>query len=483
MLRRVSFLDVVELTLSREKMLAFIVLIAWATLVNGWESCSVEDGGGICPNGNKCCSTGLNGSSSCIAEPAHEFNGTATCCPDNTGCGPGYECATSAGGVLFCRLYAPPTDDPAPLSLPRYKNCAVKQGDLQLHGLNVAGTDPKFAYFSSLGSLEDNSNIYSLRRITHVFIDIHGSGRNAEDYFCSATASVPSQLIPTTLVIAPWFLAPQDEPPDTPNATFLRWNENGPIPHTWRYGAEATDGVTSSYQALDRMMEKIMFDVHRFPSLQKIIVAGHSAGGQYTHRWALTSSATFWGDSGVVGQNQNRLVPVRVVAANPRSFCYLDNRRYNHKGELRKPTSKRIEMCPTYNGWEWGLELNGRIPLPRHLQRDIAKHGGDVTWLIQLYSKRDLVYLAGSLDILEVRSECEDDDFQGGNRFERSRRYFNSLHDVYGTPTHHRLVAEGVPHDHSLIFQSSAGQLALFGDFQEGSGVFLQSSYDTRSDQ
>ena len=460
-------------------MFSLIALIAWVALVNGWESCSVEDGGGVCPNGNKCCSTGITGVSSCIAEPAHEFKGTATCCIDNTGCGPGYECATSAnkdGGIFFCRLYAPPTRDPAPPVLPRYKNCVLGNVNLQLHGLNVDVTGPKFAYFSSLGSLDDDSNISQFRRVTHVFIDIHGSGRNAEDYFCSATASVPPQLLGTTLVIAPWFMAPQDKPPDAPYTSFLRWNETGPIPHTWRYGAEAVGGTTSSYQALDKMMEKIMFDIHRFPSLQRIIVAGHSAGGQYTHRWALTSSASFWGDAS--DPSNNRLIPVRVVAANPRSFCYLDNRRYNDIGQLRRPKQAVIDKCPSYNGWEWGLELEGRVPWPRHVASDIANHDGNVTWMIHSYANRDLVYLAGSLDILEVRSECEDDDFQGHHRLERSRRYFNALQDVYGLPTHHRLVAKGVPHDHSLIFQSVAGQQALFGNFQKGFESVLESPLD-----
>ena len=465
--------------LPRKLMFSLIALIAWVALVNGWESCSVEDGGGVCPNGNKCCSTGITGVSSCIAEPAHEFKGTATCCIDNTGCGPGYECATSAnkdGGIFFCRLYAPPTRDPAPPVLPRYKNCVLGNVNLQLHGLNVDGTGPKFAYFSSLSSLDDDSNISQFRRVTHVFIDIHGSGRNAEDYFCSATASVPPQLLRTTLVIAPWFMAPQDKPPDAPYTSFLRWNETGPIPHTWRYGAEAVGGTTSSYQALDKMMEKIMFDTHRFPSLQRIIVAGHSAGGQYTHRWALTSSASFWGDAS--DPSKYRLIPVRVVAANPRSFCYLDNRRYNGVGQLRRPKQAVIDKCPSYNGWEWGLELEGRVPWPRHVASDIANHDGNVTWMIHSYANRDLVYLAGSLDILEVRSECEDDDFQGNNRLERSRRYFNALQDVYGLPTHHRLVAKGVPHDHSLIFQSAAGQQALFGNFQKGFESFLESPLD-----
>lgn len=460
----------------------FVLLLAWVALANGWKLCSVEDGGGVCPTGNRCCgTTSTPGVSSCITEPIHAHNGTGVCCSDDTtGCGPGYECATAAEGDgatrYFCRLYAPPTNDPAPAVLPRYNLCTMSKESLQLQALTVAETGPKFAYFSSMGSLEDD-NMHKLdqhRTTTHVFIVIHGSGRNAEDYFCSATASVPSELVNTTMVIAPWFLAPKDEVPDTPDE-LLRWNETGPIPHTWRYGAEATDGVTSSYQALEIMVETIMLDEYRFPNLCEIIVAGHSAGGQFTHRWALTSSAKFWGDS---KDANNRLVPLRVVAANPRSFCYLDARRYNRIGKLVKPEPHRIEKCPGYNGWEWGFEMNGRVSLPHHVKKEIEDHDGDVSWLLKAYSKRDVVYLAGSLDILPVYSECEDDDFQGKNRFERSLLYFNSLQELYGSPTHQRQIADGVPHDHCLIFQSKAGQEALFGDFQRVDGASFQAPQD-----
>ena len=357
-------------------MRSLCISLAWILLAHSWESCPIEDGGGVCPTGNKCCRTAVPGISSCIAEPAHEHNGTAMCCPDNTGCAPGYECATSNElgdeDRYFCRLYTPPTDDPAPPTLPRYKNCILAKESLQVHGLKVSATAPKLAYFSSLGSLEDESNIQQHRRTTHAFIDIHGSGRNAEDYFCSATASVPSGFVHTTLVIAPWFMSPQDEVPDASDV-FLQWNETGPISHTWRYGAEATDGVTSSYQALDIMVETIMLDDYRFPNLRQIIIAGHSAGGQFTHRWTLTSSASFWNDSNVSG---NRIVPVRVVAANPRSFCYLDDRRYDHNRQLVKPQHHRIEKCPGYNGWEWGLATNGRVPFPRHVKKALKIMAG-----------------------------------------------------------------------------------------------------------
>ena len=43
-----------------------------------------------------------------------------------------------------------------------------------------------------------------------------------------------------------------------------------------------------------------------------------------------------------------------------------------------------------------------------------------------------------------------------------------SLHKLYPqemeTGLHERLLVKGVPHDHSLMFQSPEGQRALFGD-------------------
>jgi len=83
------------------------------------------------------------------------------------------------------------------------------------------------------------------------------------------------------------------------------------------------------------------------------------------------------------------------------------------------------------------------------------------------HAKRNVIYLAGNLDRLPVRAECEDDDFQGYNRFERSKIYFQYLADFYGQTTHKRYVAKETPHDHCLIFQSAAGRKALFGEYLE----------------
>jgi pimeloyl-ACP methyl ester carboxylesterase len=313
-----------------------------------------------------------------------------------------------------------------------------------------------------MGSLDDDAMLDQHRLTTQILIIVHGSDRNADDYLCCGLSSVPKEMKERTLVISPWFLAPADNVPSTllDGHLLLRWNETGPIPHTWRYGAESsTDGRTSSFEAMDVLIKTVMFDIYRFTRLERIIVAGHSAGGQFTHRWALTSASSIWGDYTDIYPD-DRVLPLRVVAANPRSFCYLDNRRYQN-GSFVVPNEQRIKRCPGYNAWEWGLEMDGRVPGPAYVKTTIQKHGG-AQKLIDRHAQRDVVYLAGAEDILPVHSECEDDDFQGNTRFQRSQRYHEYLEHYYGFSVHKRVVAMGIPHDHCLLFQSQAGYHALF---------------------
>ena len=192
----------------------------------------------------------------------------------------------------------------------------------------------------------DATDRHTLARHAQVrlaWIFIHGSKRNADDYHCCALASVPTHeqdLDRTTiLILSPRFVDRSDGPvsfvnppvncnnSSTINTTTttttmsgtsttasssgekagsttasdcstepLYYAKKGPIAHTWRYGADAAKNPISSYKAIDAMVETIAFDTVRFPNLERIVVAGHSAGGQICHRWALTSMSPAWGD-------------------------------------------------------------------------------------------------------------------------------------------------------------------------------------------
>ena len=405
------------------------------------------------------------------------------------------------------------------------------------------------AYFSSMGSLDSShkSDLQLHQRVTTVLIVVHGSGRTAEDYLYGAVSSLPKDQQDfhnaTTMVISPWFLDPEDDDVDAaefiehndnmlgedadersvrvgrrrlghdkrhhhhrhpegknnipiplpPNT--LRWYEMGPeLLHTWRYGANAINSTLSSFDAMDRLVERFVDDPVRFPSLARILVTGHSAGGQFVQRWTMVSDSPVWkepsyssdhhdaGDVEVTGDSNyqygtqrklvtQRNVQLRAVPANPRCFAMLDDRRYVHDAKtnttvFRRPDNAAIDACPDFNQWIWGLDPGGSVVAP-YKDRAVAAAGGARSLAHRYVTQRNVVYLAGGADL-----EVFDDDcgsvIQGQTRRERSQKFMASLQEVYPqemkNELHTRVVAMGIPHDHTLMFQSPAGQEALFGD-------------------
>ena len=406
------------------------------------------------------------------------------------------------------------------------------------------------AYFSSMGSLDSNHvpDLQRHQRVTTVLIVVHGSGRTAEDYLYGAMSSLPTTAATATktqtdqqdsiMVLSPWFLDRDDDtmvsnnnsnnnnnnsssssssssssndtipiplPPNT-----LRWYENGPtLYHTWRYGANAIDSSFSSFAVMDALVERLMDDSVRFPSLQRIVITGHSAGGQYVQRWALLSNSPAWrrkaqastaatatadATADAAARNKyespismedrrilldkrpfsnRRNIEIRAIPANPRCFAMLDDRRYirdvttKNITVFRRPDSDVIAACPDFNEWIWGLQAGGNVTVP-YKDRAVADAGGVEALARRYVAERQLIYLAGGADTQIFEDECGS-VLQGQTRRERSERYMASLHELYPKEMkthcrHTRLVAEGIPHDHTLMFQSPAGQKALFGE-------------------
>lgn len=429
---------------------------------------------------------------------------------------------------LYCQRIEHPDDVHIPEQLPRYQLCTIPRPELtHLFGFAVQPNAPRLAYYSSLNAL-DATDAHTRARHAHVrlaWIFIHGSKRNADDYHCCALATLPRQeqdLETTTiLVLSPRFLDRSDRPSVTSlvnepthcisskktkkktknnhnnhnntstttttasthssskedcSSEPLYFAKHGPIAHTWRYGADAVNAPISSYEAMDAMVEALAFDTDRFPNLEQIVVAGHSAGGQFVHRWALTSMSPAWGDAANPTNVTNvhatatarRIVPIHAVAANPRSFAYLDQRRFDVTNETTTfdvPDRSRIHNCPGYNQWEWGLEPGGPV-IAQYKDRALQQVGG-AQRMAARYAKRKVTYLAGGLDVLPLWSECEDDDFQGPNRRTRSELFYKSLLEIFGERqrhvVHQRVVVPMVHHDHCLLFQSKQGREVLFG--------------------
>lgn len=462
----------------------YCILIASWRAATAWVEC---ESGGICPDGNTCCektatatvSTKKHHGSVCISGSVGDIG---MCCNDEavTGCHGGFTCANGTAKENLATSYycerLDKTDFSLPNRVPRYTLCLVPAPVLQtIHGFSVVDSNPnkpKLAYLSTMGAIDSTSpDILNLHaRVQTVIIVVHGSSRNPNDYICCTNAALPSsEQFPTnstTMLIAPWFLAPRDNVTEVFNfdgstSVPLYWFVDGPHYHTWRFGANALNANLSSYTAMDTIVNHLVQDFLRFPLLERIIVAGHSAGGQLVHRWAVLSGSHAFAAS-LQHDFRSRPVAIRVVVANPKSYCYLDGRRFID-GEFRLLVQDEKAECLPYNKWQWGLDDGPFLSIP-YRDEAFALAGGRAK-VVGRYAMRDVVYLSGELDILP-NGNCMA-QLQGAYRKERSERYFASLKKIYGWQPHRRLVVSQVHHDHCLIFQSPEGHRAFFESYEQ----------------
>jgi pimeloyl-ACP methyl ester carboxylesterase len=302
--------------------------------------CALETGGGICPDNNTCCLVDLGGrnTSGCIPNDMGE---NAVCCGDGkTGCPMNYTCEQEQQ----CQAIAPWQDPLVPIG-PRYRLCTAPQLR-QVYGFPVDLTsipesvrpqvELKFLYYSSHGSVLDGS-----RRFKSAVIGIHGSKRNADDYFCTlmAASKADDHHPDETLILAPRFPVATDSGLTniTNGGTALVWPDTDPD-GPWRYGADDLNyGIVSSFGAVDDFVSYLL----NHQVAEHVTLVGHSSGGQFVQRWALVSSV-----------ESSRIA---YVVANPSSYAYLSPLRWLD-GYFRLP-DQAIYQCPDYNSWDLTLPI------------------------------------------------------------------------------------------------------------------------------
>lgn len=151
------------------------------------------------------------------------------------------------------------------------------------------------AYYSSVGSitsenpkLDNREDNRRLEDVEKAVIVVHGSLRDADDYFCAGLSLIQdeSQTDDSVMIIAPKFASIYDDMTlenhkELGNSRYLVWDDyveayDWYLWHVWRYGADAANAPISSYRALDSLIEHLLLDVDRFPNLQQITLVGHS---------------------------------------------------------------------------------------------------------------------------------------------------------------------------------------------------------------
>lgn len=253
---------------------------------------------------------------------------------------------------------------------------------------------------------------------------IHGRRRDAPFYadlaaaaFCDDAADV--------IVIAPQFLTAADIAHHQLAANSLHWSETG-----WMQGDFAEpdpahgDRPISSFAALDDLIDRLA-DPTQYPALERIIIAGHSGGGQLVQRFAILS-------------NTSR--PIRFVVANPSSYTWFGSDR---------PHSDPANTHPTR--WKYGLDARPAYGAPL-----------DEAALEQRYIARDVHYLLGMLDCDPHHAMLDRSPAamsQGANRLARGRNFWASLRQRHGAALrHHYLEIPNIAHEPAKLFADPAAK-------------------------
>ncbi len=195
--------------------------------------------------------------------------------------------------------------------------------------------------------------------IRRALIMVHGTGRNADHYFATATAAgFLGGALSDTLIIAPAIRSAGKGCEDKLAPGEVSFSCTG---DSWRSGGAAlSDPKITSFDFADALLERLA-DKTLFPNLAAIVVAGHSAGGQFVARYAMANRV-----SDTLG------TPVTFVVANPSSYAWPDASRLRPKGdgapaaaalEWRDETARtdftfgpfHAAKAPDFNRWPYGL--------------------------------------------------------------------------------------------------------------------------------
>ncbi len=393
----------------------------------------------------------------------------------------------------------------------------------------------RLQYFSNYDISEKNYNINKL------VIAIEGNSRNAEsiyNYILDAAELTNSHT--NSLIISPWFKGNDydgssnctDDNCDFIESNELFWDTDG-----WKQGDNSVNfGMQiSSFDIMDNLIRHIVFNGF-FPNLQNIIITGHSAGGQFTQRYAIGTQ---------IEKELPNALTVSYVIANPSSYLYLDQRRpswaglytlggkypsfglnfsnvlfpdfidpyirtttpYVERGEFSSIKSSLNSLsgpdcqCSSnepcaYERFKYGFNFK---PLDSYhymcSENSYQSCYNKITTqeYIENFLNKNITYVLSQLDNSTSNGEegaNEDLDikcggnFQGPDRLSRGTYYYESL-SLFGEHNHRLLIVGKIGHSASKVYKSYQGRRALFGGelpTKEYAApyYFLQQKFDNR---
>lgn len=284
--------------------------------------------------------------------------------------------------------------------------------------------------------------------ITRALIMVHGTNRNADHYFETATsAAFLAGALENTVVIAPHIIAANDKP--QPNEVV--WPNRG---DTWRSGGMSTSHPTlSAFDFMDEIVRKLS-NKKVFPHLTQIVITGHSAGGQFVTRYEMANKI-----HGTLGTTMT------YVVANPSSYAWPVAVRPLPTGnadpigadkEALGPNGEKVNSnfsygafdstkAPSFNKWPSGLD--GRTGYTEKVSDEQLKK--------QLV-ERPTTYLLGQVDVLPLGGFDSSPNAmaQGPTRRARGEAFFKYVSETLGAK-HNAIIVPECGHNDRCIFTTN----------------------------
>jgi pimeloyl-ACP methyl ester carboxylesterase len=282
--------------------------------------------------------------------------------------------------------------------------------------------------------------------VARALVMVHGANRNPDHYFeTSTTAAFAAGVLENTIIIAPRFAGANDEL--APGE--LLWPERG---DTWRSGGmSTTNGAISSFDFVDEILRELA-DKNNFPNLTRIVVAGHSAGGQFVSRYEMTNKV----DGALTG------VSISYVVANPSSYAWPADVRPLPVGDANPATADKEALgprgeqvhtdftfgpfdstkAPGYNNWPAGLK-----------NRSGYSAGMSDDQLRKQLVQRTTTYLLGQVDVLPLGGFDSSPNAmaQGPTRRARGEAFVKYIDEKLGAG-HKAVIVPECGHNDRCIF-------------------------------
>lgn len=284
--------------------------------------------------------------------------------------------------------------------------------------------------------------------ITRALVMVHGAGRNADHYFeTSMAAGFLAGALENTIIIAPRFIAGND----SAKANEVKWPE-GQV--SWRAGGMSpTNPMISAFDFVDEIVRRLA-DKKNFPNLTKVVIAGHSAGGQYATRYAMTNK--------IHDAMKSAGVSLSYVVANPSSYAWPVSARPLPTGDADPAGADKAALgrdgekvhtnytygpfdatkAPRFNNWPAGLDsLAGYAA------------GMNVDQLRRQLVARPTTYLLGQVDVLPLGGFDSSPNAmaQGPTRRARGEAFFKYVTDSLGAK-HNAIIVSECGHNDRCVY-------------------------------